>query len=150
MCELPTFTIPVDTLPDVLYIERAVSQLGAQRFYLKKTIYKEEKFKEIYKECLLGDIEIKNPPYVVNSFTIELNPQQYESHYNIFKSFFPISYSILHIKGEQCIIIPYLWNYFLCCNPKRPYVLIGESRTILEHLYDVYPNASCDIFHYLS
>ena len=150
MDEPPTFTIQVDTLDSLSSVDMALKQLASQRFYLKKSIYNEENFKQLYKNCLSATHEPIKSQSIFNTATIELVPGKYNSHYNLFSSFFPISYAILHINGDKLIIMPYVWNYFILCNPRHPYVFVGPSKFILEHLYALYPYGTCEVIHYLS
>lgn len=150
MDEPPTFIIEVDTLDSASSVDMALKQLASQRFYLKKSIYNEENFRQLYKNCLSATHEPIKSQSIFNTATIELVPGKYNSHYNLFSSFFPISYAILDINTDKLIIMPYVWNYFILCNPRNTYVYIGPSKFILEHLYTLYPDSLCNIIHYIS
>lgn len=147
--EPPRFIIEVDTLDSSSSVDMALNQLASQRFYLKKSIYNEDKFKQLYKNCLSATYELIKSHSIFNTATIELVPSKYNSHYNLLSSFFPVSYATLDINTDRLIIMPYVWNYFILCNPQHAYVYIGGSKFILEHLYALYPDSLCNVIHYI-
>ncbi len=165
--ELPplTFSIPVDYITDTKYLPWVISEFSLHKFLLKKYVFNEKKFQEIYslaikvgKERCERCIENISNEEVIHMIlkdkdtfcihSILLDEETKNILPNILLSIFPVSFAILYVSDTIIVLHPWTWRHFVVCNPVSPFVYSYESNDIIEYLYQNYSGLCIRLHHY--
>jgi hypothetical protein len=160
-----TFSIPVETITDQKYIPWIVGEIALHKFLLKRYVFNEIKFQDIYalairlgkerynrcegnmaSEDIINILLKGKDTFDIHAFT--LNEESRDMLYGILSSIFPVSFAIVYVSETIFVLHPWTWRYFVLCDPKCSFAYSYESNDVIEYLYRNYGGSHIKIQHY--
>ncbi len=160
-----TFAIPVETTTDQKYIPWIIGEFALHKILLKKYVFNEIKFQDIYalairlgkerynrcednmtSEDIINMLLKSKDTFNIHTFT--LDEESRDMLYGILSSIFPVSFAIVYVSDIIFVLHPWTWRHFVVCNPKCSFAYSYRSKDVIEYLYRKYVNSDIKIHHY--